>query len=111
MFSHFSAIIAVSFAVLIVANPIEVRTGTSECNTGEVYCCDNTQDSSIYTGLFPLWGIPTPSSSSLVGISCSPITADGTGTGGNCVSQPVCCTDVYFNGEMNVGCNPTTEIS
>ncbi|KAG6334612.1 hypothetical protein ID866_4473 [Astraeus odoratus] len=113
MFYHLSAIVAATFAVLTVANPVEVRASTSECNTGGLYCCESTQYVSRLglRGLWSVWGIPAPSSSSLVGFTCSPITAVGAGTGGNCVSQPVCCTNVYFNGAMNVGCSPTTIIS
>ncbi|KAG6331643.1 hypothetical protein ID866_7444 [Astraeus odoratus] len=111
MFYRLSAIVAASFAVLTVANPLEVRGGTKECNTGELYCCESTQSASVYSGLFSVWGIPAPSSSSLVGFTCSPVTVGAVGTGGNCVSQSVCCTNVYFNGGMNVGCSPTTQIS
>ncbi|KAG6331644.1 hypothetical protein ID866_7445 [Astraeus odoratus] len=115
MFYLLSAVYAACFAVLTVANPIEVRGGTSECNTGGIYCCQSTQSVSLldfhYTSIFSMWGIPAPSSSSLVGFTCSPITVGAVGTGGNCVSQPVCCSNVYFNGGMNVGCSPTTIIS
>ncbi|KAG6331668.1 hypothetical protein ID866_7422 [Astraeus odoratus] len=98
MFYRLSAIIAASFAVLTVANPLEVRASTSECNTGGIYCCQSTQSVSWsdYSSLWSVWGISAPASNSLVGFTCSPVTVGGTGTGGNCVSQPVCCTDVVF---------------
>ncbi|KAG6327477.1 hypothetical protein ID866_11612 [Astraeus odoratus] len=115
MFYRLSAIVVASLAVLTAANPIEVRSGTGECNTGGMYCCQSTQSVSWLdlrkANIFGIFGITPPSSGSLVGFTCSPISVGASGTGGNCVSQAVCCSNVIFNGGMNVGCSPTTIIT
>ncbi|KAG6333856.1 hypothetical protein ID866_5231 [Astraeus odoratus] len=56
-------------------------------------------------------GVSPSSITGQIGFTCSPVTVGGVGTGGNCVTQAVCCDDVYFNGAVNVGCSPTTIIS
>ncbi|KAG6331667.1 hypothetical protein ID866_7421 [Astraeus odoratus] len=53
--------------------------GLVSCNIGQLYCCESTQSASAYSNLWPVWGIPPPSTSSLVGFTCSPITADAVG--------------------------------
>ncbi|KAF9555388.1 hydrophobin-domain-containing protein [Agrocybe pediades] len=42
----------------------------------------------------------------IAGLSCNPITAIGVGSGGQCSSQPVCCTGNHMGGLVVVGCSP-----
>ncbi|KAI9571828.1 hydrophobin [Boletus coccyginus] len=106
----FSVVALVGVATAAPAE-LEVRQ-ISQCNTGSISCCDTTYSSSstfVYE-LFGLLGLPPPSSSggSQVGVSCSPTTIGGTGTGSSCTQQPVCCAGNSFNGVINVGCSPIT---
>ncbi|KAG6333857.1 hypothetical protein ID866_5232 [Astraeus odoratus] len=112
MFAHISSIIVASLSLLAVASPIEpiqdleVRDGSGQCSTGTISCCNSVQSvsysasSSQVTSLTSWLGIPIPSVPGQVGLNCSPIG----GTGGNCVSQTVCCNNVQFNGLINFGC-------
>ncbi|KAL4076629.1 hypothetical protein V8B97DRAFT_1915528 [Scleroderma yunnanense] len=83
MFSQLSAFIAASFAVLAIANPVDLEARGNSCYSGSAYCCTSSQyASSSEVGQVLGWlGIPIPSSNTLVGFTCSPITVGGTGTG------------------------------
>ncbi|KAI9460682.1 fungal hydrophobin-domain-containing protein [Boletus coccyginus] len=119
MFIRFFIILFSVVAFVGVANAapteleLEVRQ-VSQCNTGEVHCCDSTYSSAstFVTGLFGLLGLPPPTinvdGTQVVGISCSPTTEGGTGSGSSCTQQPVCCTGNTFNGIINIGCAPIT---
>ncbi|KAI9567773.1 fungal hydrophobin-domain-containing protein [Boletus coccyginus] len=104
-----------ALAGIAIAAPAETELEArqiSQCNTGYLSCCDSTYSSSSYfvSNLFGLLGLPAPpsSGSSQVGISCSPTTIGGSGSGSSCTQQPVCCAGNSFNGVINVGCSPIT---
>ncbi|CAL1702799.1 unnamed protein product [Somion occarium] len=78
------------------------------CNTGPVQCCNSVQsagspEASKQLGLL---GIVLGNLNTPVGLTCSPITAVGTGGGGNCAATPVCCENNSYNGLVNIGCVP-----
>ncbi|KAH7919200.1 fungal hydrophobin [Leucogyrophana mollusca] len=109
MFARLSAAAAVScFALLAVATPANVARQSSECDTGSLSCCNSVQaaDSSAVTSLLGLLGLVLGDLTGNVGLGCSPITAVGTGSGATCTQEPVCCTNDYYNGLINVGCSP-----
>ncbi|KAI9460674.1 hydrophobin 2 [Boletus coccyginus] len=114
MFIRLSTILfsVVALASVTNAAPAEPEARQiSQCNTGSIHCCDTIYPSSstFVTGLFGLLGLPPVSGgSSQVGISCSPTTVAGSGTGSSCTQQPVCCTGNNFNGIINLGCSPIT---
>ncbi|KAG2742137.1 hydrophobin-3 precursor, partial [Suillus brevipes Sb2] len=95
-----------SLAVLAVATPLSLRDG--QCNTGSIQCCQHSTSTSNYNkaaqilGLVPI-GADVAGS---VGLSCSPISAVGTGSGASCNQQPMCCSNNKMNGLVNVGCTP-----
>ncbi|KAH7907315.1 fungal hydrophobin-domain-containing protein [Hygrophoropsis aurantiaca] len=109
MFSRLSTAVAISsFALLAVATPANVARQISQCNTGSLSCCNSVQaaDSSAVTTLLGLLGVVLGDLTGSVGLNCSPITAVGTGSGATCTQEPVCCTNDYYNGLINVGCSP-----
>ncbi|KAF9236787.1 hydrophobin 2 [Melanogaster broomeanus] len=108
MFYPLSALATTAFAVLAVAAPNNVARETSECNTGTLQCCNSVQQSNSPTvaALLTSLGIPVGSVIGDVGVTCTPITIVGTGSGATCTQQPVCCKDNRYNGVVNIGCSP-----
>ncbi|KAF9561683.1 fungal hydrophobin [Agrocybe pediades] len=78
------------------------------CNTGAVQCCDQIfpAESEQANWLGGLVGATVGAITAGVGLSCVPITVIGVGSGGQCASQPVCCTENHMNGLVTLGCNP-----
>ncbi|KAH7886732.1 fungal hydrophobin-domain-containing protein [Phlebopus sp. FC_14] len=109
MFSRLSAAVTTCLAVFAVATP-HVARQSSQCDTGSLSCCNSVQsaDSSTVTSLLSALGIVLGDITGEVGIGCTPITVVGTGSGATCTQQPVCCTNNYYNGLVNVGCSPIT---
>ncbi|KAI6001938.1 hydrophobin [Pisolithus albus] len=105
MFPRIATVITASFAALAVATPVEVRD--TQCDGGNIYCCDSLQDASSASvaSLLALLGL-LGSVTGQVGLNCDPITAIGVGSGASCTSQAACCTGDSFNGLVNVGCSP-----
>ncbi|KDR81150.1 hypothetical protein GALMADRAFT_61101 [Galerina marginata CBS 339.88] len=109
---QFKVLSALTFATLAAATVAPVRRWgdappASQCNTGDLQCCDNVQDasSSSLTTLFGLLGIVASSVTGLVGVTCTPITVIGAG-GNSCSAQPICCTNNSFKGVVALGCTP-----
>ncbi|KAJ3819346.1 fungal hydrophobin [Lentinula raphanica] len=87
------------------------RTGPSSspgsCSTGPVQCCDSTAqaDDPVAALILGLLGIIIPADV-LVGITCSPISIIGAGSG-SCSAQTVCCSD-NSSSLISIGCIPIT---
>ncbi|KAF8649119.1 hypothetical protein AX16_006000 [Volvariella volvacea WC 439] len=104
-----------AFTALVAATPTTVTvtaapTSTipaSQCNTGDLQCCNSLQDanSGLVGLLLGLLGIILPPLDILVGITCSPLSIIGVG-GNSCSAQPVCCQNNEFNGIIAIGCTP-----
>ncbi|EIN06929.1 fungal hydrophobin, partial [Punctularia strigosozonata HHB-11173 SS5] len=79
-----------------------------QCNTGNLQCCQHTADASDpVTGLLlGLLGIVVEAVDGLIGISCSPISIVGLGSGSACNASPVCCENNTFTGLIVIGCVP-----
>ncbi|KDR75556.1 hypothetical protein GALMADRAFT_68547 [Galerina marginata CBS 339.88] len=105
----FSFITFILFTLpLLAAANLEVKArNDGNCDTGDIQCCNATQQSSITSlGLLSsLLGISLPNIAGLIGLSCSPISVLGVG-GNSCSAQPVCCTNNSFNGLVALGCTP-----
>ncbi|KAF9465665.1 hydrophobin [Collybia nuda] len=113
MFTRTSAIAILPLPLLAAATVLP-RTNTpttpaSQCNTGDLSCCNSTQESSALTGpvaaLLGLLGIDIRSITGIVGLTCSPLTIIG-GGGSSCTTQPVCCSGNDFHGLVVIGCTP-----
>ncbi|KDR76925.1 hypothetical protein GALMADRAFT_419471 [Galerina marginata CBS 339.88] len=108
---QFKVLSALAFATLAAATVAPVRRNdappASQCNTGDLQCCNTVQSASSPAGatLLGLVGVVVGSVTGLVGGTCTPITAIGVG-GNSCSAQPVCCTNNSFNGLVAIGCTP-----
>ncbi|KAH0830205.1 hydrophobin 2 [Lanmaoa asiatica] len=111
MFIRFSALLPVAALAAVVAaapSQLEARTGSSQCNTGSMQCCTTTTTANdpVAAALLGLLGIVVGDLTTTVGLTCTPLTIIGVGGGSTCTQQPVCCTNVYQNGLIDVGCSP-----
>ncbi|KAF9461137.1 fungal hydrophobin-domain-containing protein [Collybia nuda] len=109
-----TSVIAMLALPLLAAATVLPRTTTpttpaSQCNTGDLSCCNSTQESNALTGpvaaLLALLGIDLGSITGIVGSTCSPLTIAG-GGGSSCTAQPVRCSNNSFHGLVAVGCTP-----
>ncbi|TBU28462.1 fungal hydrophobin-domain-containing protein [Dichomitus squalens] len=113
MFSRVAAFTLVALPLLAAATPLEGRGGepASSCSTAPVQCCNtwsNTQASDpAAAGILGLLGIVLQDLTVAVGLTCSPITVIGAGSG-SCSAQAVCCQDNSHGGLISIGCVPVT---
>ncbi|PPQ99481.1 hypothetical protein CVT24_005272 [Panaeolus cyanescens] len=94
-----------------VSPPAPTPPPASQCNTGELQCCNSLQQANnvpILGPIFSLLGIVVEPITAIVGVNCSPIDVLGIGAGGACTAQPVCCQDNSFHGLVAIGCTPIT---
>ncbi|KAI0826132.1 fungal hydrophobin-domain-containing protein [Irpex lacteus] len=134
MFSRISTISLLAFTTLAVATPApaEKRWGSptttpattttvtvtapattttisaGNCNTGSIQCCNSVEsaNSSAASTILGLLGIVLTDPSVLVGLTCSPISVIGVGTGSSCSARPVCCENNSFGSLISIGCIP-----
>ncbi|KAF8069836.1 hydrophobin-251 [Lyophyllum atratum] len=105
MFARASAFL-LALPLLAAALP-GVAPAADQCNTGDIQCCNSTQnplDPNV-AELLGLLSIVASGVKGQVGLDCNPIQVIGV-AGNSCTSQPVCCTDNQFNGLVAVGCTP-----
>ncbi|RXW12941.1 hypothetical protein EST38_g12912 [Candolleomyces aberdarensis] len=85
----FSLVAASSLFLLAAATPGGKGNGghneVSQCNNGEVYCCEQNQEAQSVDErtslILDLVGVDASNLQGLVGSNCSPITAIGVGSG------------------------------
>ncbi|KDQ51801.1 hypothetical protein JAAARDRAFT_704037 [Jaapia argillacea MUCL 33604] len=103
--------LAVSTALFFLAAAIPLPTEpASGCNTGPIQCCQSVESASSPSAaaiLGPL-GVVLQDVNVLVGLTCSPITVVGVGSGSECSASPVCCQDNSYGGLISIGCVPVT---
>ncbi|KAF8164762.1 fungal hydrophobin-domain-containing protein [Crassisporium funariophilum] len=106
---QFTIVSVLALVTLAVATPTNTppTTPASQCNTGDLQCCNSSADATSLAGLAALAsvGVLVGTVTGLVGLTCSPITAIGV-SGNSCSAQPVCCSNNSFNGLVAVGCTP-----
>ncbi|KIJ63785.1 hypothetical protein HYDPIDRAFT_91631 [Hydnomerulius pinastri MD-312] len=92
-------------ALLASASHLEAR---DQCNTGAINCCNSVQTLSQANSILTQFNLVDAAAAvgGLVGLTCTPITVVGTGSGCTAQQQPVCCTNNNFNGLVNIGCSP-----
>ncbi|KIP08216.1 hydrophobin [Phlebiopsis gigantea 11061_1 CR5-6] len=117
MFFRLSVVSTLALSLLAVATPLNVArqdtSGSSQpssCSTGSIQCCETvTQaDSASAAAILGLLGIVLQDVTALVGLTCSPITIVGVGSGGACSAQTVCCENNSVGGLISIGCIPIT---
>lgn len=62
-------------------------------------------DSESVSGILGLLGISADNLSGFVGVTCTPITGIGAGSGSSCQANPVCCDDNSFVSTPNMFIN------
>ncbi|KAL1940955.1 hypothetical protein VTO73DRAFT_7591 [Trametes versicolor] len=99
-----------SLAILAAATPTPGGEPASSCSTGPVQCCQSTgtADSTAVAPILASIGVVVQDVSALVGVTCSPITVVGVGSGSSCSAQAVCCEDNSHGGLVSIGCVPVT---
>ncbi|KAI0263751.1 fungal hydrophobin [Gloeopeniophorella convolvens] len=100
----FVAIVAASGAI---ATPTRRNAPASQCNTAPVQCCDTSTTSSNPTAASILQSIGVVLGADIpVGLTCTPITVVGAGSGAVCNASPLCCENNKFAGLIAIGCTP-----
>ncbi|EJD01684.1 fungal hydrophobin [Fomitiporia mediterranea MF3/22] len=98
---------ATTSTVTVTAPASTSTQPASQCNTGDLQCCNSVQssDSSGLAGLLSLLGVVLQGVAVPVGLTCDPISVIGLGSN-SCSAQPVCCSNNNFNGVIALGCTP-----
>ncbi|KDQ57933.1 hypothetical protein JAAARDRAFT_114005, partial [Jaapia argillacea MUCL 33604] len=99
-----------SVASLAAAIPTGLQSRGGDCNTGPIQCCQSVQSaqSDAVTTLLGLLGVVLGNTDVLVGLTCSPISVVGVGSGTSCSASPVCCSDNSYGSLISIGCVPVT---
>ncbi|GAW05881.1 fungal hydrophobin [Lentinula edodes] len=101
--------VPVTTTITVTAPGTTATEPASSCSTGELQCCDSTEEASSAAGslLLGLIGVVLQDVNVLLGVTCSPITVIGVGNSG-CSAQAVCCEDNAWGGLVSIGCVPVT---
>ncbi|KAL0948088.1 hypothetical protein HGRIS_010709 [Hohenbuehelia grisea] len=107
MFARASSVAILALPVLAAATAVPRDLPASQCNTGDLQCCNQTQTATpaLTSVLGGLLGIVLGPITGLIGLTCSPLSVIGVG-GNSCSQQPVCCSNNSFNGVIALGCLP-----
>ncbi|EIW52215.1 fungal hydrophobin [Trametes versicolor FP-101664 SS1] len=100
VFTAFTAL-----AILAVASP---TPQAGSCSTGALQCCNSVQ-SADSLGIAPILaaiGVILQDINIPIGVTCSPISVVGVGSGNACSSNAVCCENNSFGGLLSIGCLP-----
>ena len=83
-----------TLAILAVATPTPGESPAS-CSTGAIQCCDSVEKASdpAAAGILAGLGVVVQDIDALVGLTCSPISVIGVGTGSACSGTTVSCTN------------------
>ncbi|GLB42778.1 putative hydrophobin [Lyophyllum shimeji] len=109
MFARISTVFFIALCASATVLPrTDVDNTVSQCNTGDIHCCNSVQEANHpYVGhLAGLLGISMGDISGQVGLTCNPVGVHGGKAGVSCSQQPVCCTGNSFSGLIVVGCSP-----
>ncbi|KAG6329817.1 hypothetical protein ID866_9273 [Astraeus odoratus] len=109
MFARAYVLFTIALAGFASAAPNHLaRGGSSNCNTGDINCCNSVQSSNSpqVSSISGLLGIPLQALTGNIGLGCTPITIIGLGTGANCDQEPVCCQGNQAGGLIGVNCIP-----
>jgi len=98
------------FAILAFAT-LALATGAppaSQCQTAPVQCCNSVEAAGApgVSALLATVGVVLQDVNIPIGITCTPISVVGVGSGASCNSQAVCCDNNSFHGIVAIGCTP-----
>ncbi|KAI9300640.1 fungal hydrophobin-domain-containing protein [Cunninghamella echinulata] len=83
----------------------------NQCNTGPVQCCNTLRQYNDFhpealTSIFNIVGVSAEDVlRGQLGVDCTSVSVAG-GSGQNCNTQPVCCSQVQQNGIVGINCTP-----
>ncbi|KAJ4468451.1 fungal hydrophobin-domain-containing protein [Lentinula edodes] len=99
--------VPVTTTITVTAPGTTATEPASSCSTGELQCCDSTEEAGSAAGslLLGLIGVVVQDVDVLLGVTCSPITVIGVGSS-SCTAQAVCCEDNAWGGLVSIGCVP-----
>ncbi|KAH9940201.1 hydrophobin [Epithele typhae] len=94
-------------ALLAAVTPAFAQT----CSTGILQCCELVEKASdpAAAAVLKSIGVVVQDVDTLIGLTCSPITVIGVGTGDSCSASTVCCDDNSHGSLISVGCVPVTD--
>ncbi|KAI0737152.1 hydrophobin [Daedaleopsis nitida] len=97
-----------ALAILAVATPMPAPAAS--CSTGAIQCCESVQpaNSAAAAPILASIGVVVQDVNALVGLTCSPITAIGVGSGSSCSANTVCCENNSFGSLISIGCLPVS---
>ncbi|THH00141.1 hypothetical protein EW026_g2333 [Hermanssonia centrifuga] len=101
---------AVTTTVTVTAPATTSTIAAGDCNTGPIQCCDSVQSASSAgaAAILASIGVLLEDPTAIVGLTCSPISAVGVGSGSSCDASPVCCENNSFGSLISIGCVPVT---
>ncbi|KAI1798179.1 fungal hydrophobin [Ganoderma leucocontextum] len=81
---------------------------TSSCTSGPIQCCQSIQSPTdpAASAILGLLDLVIEGLDVLVGLSCSPISVIGVGSGNACSANVVCCQNNNVGGLISIGCIP-----
>ncbi|KAI0704794.1 hydrophobin, partial [Earliella scabrosa] len=82
----------------------------ASCSTAPIQCCQQVlpAGSAAVAPILKSIGVVVQDVTALVGLTCSPITVIGVGSGDECSAQTVCCENNSVGGLISIGCVPIT---
>lgn len=98
--SHCSLLLPLPIVLIQCYSATATDLPASQCNTGPVQCCDDDgliSDPTIASALGPL-AVLLSGVTAVIGVTCTPITVVGVGSGATCDAHPLCCEDNHFTG-------------
>ncbi|GJE95089.1 fungal hydrophobin [Phanerochaete sordida] len=109
MFNRLALFSALSVALLAVATPANVARGGGSSGSATTACCDSTEpaDSAAGAALLKTIGVDLSDLNVLLGLTCSPISVIGVGSGSACSGTTVSCSNGVVHG-IGIGCVPVT---
>ncbi|KAG0708435.1 fungal hydrophobin [Suillus ampliporus] len=80
----------------------------TQCDTGSIQCCQSAMTFAAAEQAFPAFDLAAIDAwaDALVGLTCSPLSVVGTGSGCAANQEPLCCEGNSYNGLVNLGCSP-----
>ncbi|KIP11529.1 hydrophobin [Phlebiopsis gigantea 11061_1 CR5-6] len=99
---------AVTKTVTVTTTATATSIPASSCTTGPIQCCQSMQSASAPQAslLLGLLNIVVQGVDVLVGLTCSPITVVGVGSGNSCSANTVCCENNSVGSLISIGCVP-----
>ncbi|KAI0093278.1 hypothetical protein BDY19DRAFT_923062 [Irpex rosettiformis] len=107
MFSRLASFTLLALPLLAVATPTAVARGGAPSGGATTACCDSTESANSAAGsaLLSLLGIDLSDLNVLLGLTCSPISVVGVGSGSECSGTTVSCSNGIVGG-VGIGCVP-----